>query len=108
MLRSFFIESKEAWKRLLSDGKIKLYMATVNPVTTTEKILEELNGKDKKLPWLLVKDIYSHRAIEIEKDGSIKNTSRGVPSKIFVNMETGEIKTYAIKLIDTLEAEGIA
>ncbi|HDZ25551.1 hypothetical protein LCGC14_0963740 [marine sediment metagenome] len=108
MLRSFFIESKEAWKRLLSDGKMKPHMAKIKAVTTTEKILEELNGKDKKLPWVKVKDIYSHRAIEIEKDGSIKNTSRGVPSKIFVNMETGEIKTYAIKLIDTPEAEGIA
>lgn len=83
--------------------KIKTNMAI--PITTVKKILEELNGPGKNSPWSEVPSTYILSSVSISGPGQINIQQDGLILKVFINLLTGEIKTYLAKWIDIPEAK---
>jgi hypothetical protein len=80
----------------------------LTPITTTRKILDSLNGKDKNSPWVVVPSLYTLTAAGISPvNGKVDLQSEGLILKVFINESTGEIKTYLAKFIEDVSERSL-
>ena len=77
------------------------------PVTTIEKILEELNTGDSQKPWVETSGIHAVRQIEVTGGKLIKDKDTGFVLKFFINRKTGEVRSFYAKYTDDPEAKNL-
>lgn len=83
--------------RRVFGGKVREMSIKINSV---KGILDKLNGEGKTSPWIEVPNYFSISGAALTT-GQISITGTDtIAVKVFVNVSTGEIKTYVAKWID--------
>ena len=72
-------------------------------ITTIKAILDNLNGPDQTTPWVPLLGVNFLSTAQINPPNEININSEGLVLKAFINLNTGEIKTYLAKWTDAPE-----
>ncbi len=87
----------KVWNYFGLGGKIKHYMTPKR--RTVEQILTDLNRGLPANTWVLVPTSYYLSATTVNAMGNVNLLPNGMVLTLFINNETGEIKTYLTKWI---------
>lgn len=100
------------FKKALQDflfpfGILNRYSMIPPPVKTIQQILNDLNHGLPSKPWRASSGVRIINGATLEKDALELNSSEGLVVKLFINDETGEIKTYFARYLDIENRENL-